>query len=770
VSAVRKWTRLAFEYPSLPVASGLTFAAIAFFAFRPLRLQIPVFRATVPMLAFLIAQGEWRVAQDPRITRASKRFWLIMSWGMFICTAGMVLDIAAVAAGGHLPGLSLTEPGSTLLYPFAGVVWLVALGVFPTAIRGGTERLKITLDVAVVLLGSATFLWYGVVSRRWMPSFGWLALSTELILPALTLVAGFVILRIAMAGANVICRTAMVCFVFAASMAVIPIVLGMHAGTDYGRLGTTIPVLGLTASVFGVVAQRVAGPGRPAAPRTGWRRPFSVLPYSAVIATLALLGVTTASLGWRDRVVVAGVLALCTVVMGRQLTSLSENSRLLSANLELSARLAHQAYHDHLTGLANRALFTERVADALARARVDGGAVAVLFVDLDDFKIINDSLGHQAGDEVLVAVTDRIRTTLRDADVLGRIGGDEFAVLVENHDAESIARRLIGSLDDAFVLSGKQIQVKASVGIATAPGGQPDTDELLRNADVAMYAAKNAHKGCWRSFEPAMLTALLERHQMQAALVEAVEQDEFTVYYQPIVDLVDGAVHGAEALARWRRADGSFVPPERFIPLAEDTGLIGEIDRRVFRQACAQAARWQAGLPAGTPFALHVNVSARQLHRRDLVDDIGKTLADTGLPADRVTLEITETGLGQDADTGIEQLRSLSRLGVHLAIDDFGTGYSSLAYLRRMPVDVLKIDKTFTDELADATENTPLAQVVVALATALHMRTVAEGIEDPGQADRLLALGCRYGQGFHYSRPLPAEEMAELLAAPQRVG
>jgi diguanylate cyclase (GGDEF)-like protein len=531
-------------------------------------------------------------------------------------------------------------------------------------------------------------------------------------------------------------------------------------------------VLGLAASVMGVVAQRMAGPGRPATPRTGWRRPFSVLPYSAVIATLGLLVATTAGLAWRGRVVIVGVLALCLVVMARQLASLWENSRLLSANLDLAARLTHQAYHDHLTGLANRALFTERVADALARARENASTVAVLFVDLDDFKIINDSLGHQAGDEVLVAVTERIRHTLRDADVLGRIGGDEFAVLVENDTGASgtlVAEQVIGALSEAFVLAGKLIQVKASVGIATAPAGQPDTDELLRNADVAMYAAKNAQKGCWRVFEPAMLTALLERHQMQAALVEAVERDEFTVYYQPIVDLVDGAVHGAEALARWQRADGSFVAPERFIPLAEDTGLIGEIDRRVFRQACTQAARWQELLPGGTPFSLHVNLSARHLHRPELVDDIGKTLADTGMPADRVTLEITETGLGQDADAGIEQLRALSRLGVHLAIDDFGTGYSSLAYLRRMPVDVLKIDKTFTDELADAAETTPLAQVVVALATALHMHTVAEGIECPGQADRLLALGCRYGQGFHYSRPLPAEAMGELLAAPQHV-
>jgi EAL domain-containing protein (putative c-di-GMP-specific phosphodiesterase class I) len=280
-----------------------------------------------------------------------------------------------------------------------------------------------------------------------------------------------------------------------------------------------------------------------------------------------------------------------------------------------------------------------------------------------------------------------------------------------------------------------------------------------------MYAAKNANKGCWRVFEPAMLDALLERHQLQEALVLAVERDEFLVYYQPIVDLVDGSLHGAEALARWRLADGSFVPPNRFIPLAEDTGLIHEIDRRILRQACEHAVCWLDQLPAESTFTLHVNLSARELHRPDLVPEIARTLAETGFPAERVTLEITETGLGQDADAAIDQLGRLSSLGVHLAIDDFGTGYSSLAYLRRMPVDVLKIDKTFTDELAGTADDAPLAEAVVALARSLRMHTVAEGIEEADQAGRLLALGCRYGQGFHFARPLPAEHMDKLLQA-----
>jgi predicted signal transduction protein with EAL and GGDEF domain len=475
--------------------------------------------------------------------------------------------------------------------------------------------------------------------------------------------------------------------------------------------------------------------------------------------------------------------------MARQLTALWENSRLLLDNRELTGRMRHQAFHDHLTGLANRTLFTERVSEALAGSRVDGSAVAVLFIDLDDFKIVNDSLGHQIGDELLISVAQRLRSGVPQAELLGRLGGDEFAVLVHGaaaelaepgtgswyagrpaptappvpgHGVEAVAGRVIEVLSTPMRLSDMRISVRASVGIAASTGGGLDTAALLRNADVAMYAAKHAGKGGWCVFRPGMLLALLSRHRMQAALAEAVTRDEFVVHYQPIVRLADGAVHGAEALVRWRRPDGRLMPPGQFIPLAEETGLVGQIDRLVLRRACEQAARWGAELPGGDTFSLHVNLSARELHRRDLVTDVARTLDDSGLPAERLTLEITESGLGQDHDGAIDRLRELTRLGVHLAIDDFGTGYSSLAYLRRMPVDVLKIDKAFTAEL-NGDGVTPLAQAIIALAAALHLDTVAEGVEDSDQAARLLALGCGYGQGFHYAAPLPAEEIAALV-------
>ena len=283
-----------------------------------------------------------------------------------------------------------------------------------------------------------------------------------------------------------------------------------------------------------------------------------------------------------------------------------------------------------------------------------------------------------------------------------------------------------------------------------------------------MYAAKYEHKGGWRFFEPAMLTAVVRRHRLRAALADAVARSEFAVFYQPIVDLLAGSVHGAEALVRWRRPGAAITSPGDFIPLAEETGLVVEIDRFVLDTACREAVRWPVDPSDGRPLSLHVNLSARHLHRPDLVDDVARALCDSGLRPDRLTLEITESGLGHDHEGAIDRLGELVRLGVHLAIDDFGTGYSSLAYLRRMPVDVLKIDKAFTGELTSAVV-APLAQAVIALAAALGMETVAEGIEEPEQVVRLLALGCRYGQGYYYGRPMPAAQMTESLYAQRRM-
>jgi diguanylate cyclase (GGDEF)-like protein len=751
----------------------LAFAAVAWFAFAPADTQRVVFLLMAPVFVALIVHGMWEVAADRGQPVPAVRYWRTLALAMTAFGVGMVVDLVMV-----LRGLEDRDIGETLFYPVGGVLAVAALAMFPTPQRSGPERLRMALDVTTVLLGTATFTWYFLVGDRWRPEDAWDQISDGLILPALTVVAGFAVLRISLAGSKVFRPATTALLVLGALGAAATTAVSPDMETTGGRIASMCYAVTFTVVVLAVRLQLRwrPDPSRPARShltRRGVRMLFAVLPYAAVVGTLVLLLLVLGpGLSEREWAVMAGVLALGVVVIVRQLSALWENARLLGANARLTGQLRHQAFHDPLTGLANRALFTERVTAALADARRTGATVAVLFVDLDDFKVINDSLGHHVGDAVLTAVADRLRAAVPETGLLGRLGGDEFAMLVIEPDsrmtkpetaARSVAGRIVSALADPVSVGGLPVTAMASVGIALAPRGEPPVADLLRNADVAMYSAKNHHKGGWRVFEPTMLDAMLTRHRLQAALTGAMAREEFQVHYQPIVDLVTGAVHGAEALVRWQRPDGTSVAPGDFIPLAEETGLVTEIDRWVLERACHQAALWWQATPDGRPFALHVNLSARYLHRADLVTDVARALRDSDLPPDRLTLEITESGLGHDHQAAIERLGELGRLGVHLAIDDFGTGYSSLAFLRRMPVNTLKIDKTFTAELAGRGGPAPLTQAVIALATTLGMDTVAEGIEEPVQAGRLRALGCRYGQGYLYAEPLSPEAMAEFL-------
>ena len=428
----------------------------------------------------------------------------------------------------------------------------------------------------------------------------------------------------------------------------------------------------------------------------------------------------------------------------------------------LAAQLEHQAFHDSLTDLANRALFNDRVRHALARSRRERGGLAVLFVDLDDFKVVNDSLGHGAGDRLLREVAARLRSCLREHDTVGRLGGDEFAILAEDTDlatARRLAERVLVTLGAPFPLVGGQVTIRASIGIAVDENHALDATQLLRNADIAMDAAKSRGKGAYAVFQSSMLRSVRDRHDVQAALAGAIERRELVVHYQPIVDLHNGRVAGAEALVRWPRPDRGLVPPAEFIPLAEETGLVVELDRFVLRQACRQMAGWTA--QAG-PLLLHVNLSAHHLLRSDLAGNVAAALDDAGLAPECLALEITESVLMHDLEVAIVRLQELKRLGVHLAIDDFGTGYSSLAYLRQMPIDAVKIDKSFVDGVAGGPEESAVARAIIALAGTLHLDTVAEGVEEAEQATALAELGCHLAQGYHFSRPIPAADMGRL--------
>ncbi len=431
---------------------------------------------------------------------------------------------------------------------------------------------------------------------------------------------------------------------------------------------------------------------------------------------------------------------------------------------QLERQLVHQAFHDALTGLPNRALFHDRLGQALARARRDGWPCAVLFLDLDRFKDVNDTLGHDAGDRLLVAVATRLRGGLRDGDTLARLGGDEFVVLLEDvadvGDATRTVTRLLAALTPPLALDGREYRLTASVGIALGRVDHARPEEVVRDADIALYRAKEGGRAGYAVFDPAMQAALVARLDLERDLRQALERGEFLLHYQPIVDLRTGRMIRAKVLARWQHPTRGLVPPGDFIPLAEETGLIAPLGRWVLGEACRQAAAWAA---AGTPVAIAVNLTTREFQHPGLAREVAAALATTGLAARWLGLEITESLAMRDMAATIATLAALGALGVPVAIDDFGTGYSSLAYLKRLPVGALKIDKAFVDGLGTDEEDTAIVATIVTLAHALGLRVVAEGVETAAQADQLLQLGCDLAQGYHFARPLPPAELQALL-------
>jgi diguanylate cyclase (GGDEF)-like protein/PAS domain S-box-containing protein len=445
------------------------------------------------------------------------------------------------------------------------------------------------------------------------------------------------------------------------------------------------------------------------------------------------------------------------------------NSRDISERKAFEAQLQHQAFHDPVTGLANRALFAERVRHAVARTRREHTGLAVIFMDLDDFKTVNDSLGHAAGDRVLLEVAQRLDASVRASDTAARFGGDEFAILLEAiedaQEAADTAERILEDLGRTLTLDHKEIGIRASLGISVVQGeAVADADELIRNADAAMYIAKRDGKGGYRLFEPAMHEGVLRRLELRADLQRAMASDQLELHYQPVVDLRTGATTGVEALLRWRHPERGLVPPDEFIPFAEEMGLIVPIGRWVLREGCRQAVALQAARPEGPPLTMAVNLSVKQLQNSDIVADVRDALETSGLAPAHLTLEITETVMMADTDLAVQRLVELKELGVRLAMDDFGTGYSSLSYLSRFPVDVLKMDRSFLREDA-APEASGLATAVVALGDTLELQVVAEGIELSEQWATLRDLGCDLGQGFLFARPMDADATLAFLRA-----
>jgi diguanylate cyclase (GGDEF)-like protein/PAS domain S-box-containing protein len=442
------------------------------------------------------------------------------------------------------------------------------------------------------------------------------------------------------------------------------------------------------------------------------------------------------------------------------------NMRDISERKAFEDELRHQAFHDSLTGLANRALYEDRVQHALAGSLRAPQSLAVLFLDLDDFKNINDSLGHRAGDALLQGIAARIDPLLRPTDTAARLGGDEFAVLLDGVDgktqARAIAQRILDALRDPFTIDERKLNVTASVGIALNDGSVR-ADEMLRNADIAMYAAKADGKNSIHAFEQKMHTRALERLELRGELQRALVDGQFYLDYQPIVSLEERRAVGAEALVRWHHPTRGRLAPDQFIGLTEETGLIVPLGRWILERACAQTREWQLALAQTQPIYVCVNVSIRQLQEHDFPQTVADVLARTQLDPQSLVLEITEGMLADDQDAIVRQLTLLKRLGLRIAVDDFGTGYSSLSHLRQFPIDILKIDKSFIDELHGDDQKAGLVQGIISLGESLHLDVIAEGIEHQQQADRLKRMHSPLGQGYLFSKPIPPNEVLALM-------
>jgi diguanylate cyclase (GGDEF)-like protein len=493
---------------------------------------------------------------------------------------------------------------------------------------------------------------------------------------------------------------------------------------------------GMAASRFSADSVCVGG----VAPNNDW------LAITIAVLALAILTITTILLVYDSHL---------------ESKTRRHNEQLEQAN----AQLQHVATHDALTGLPNRLLLADRLEQAIARAERQHQRFALIVVDLDRFKSINDSLGHLAGDELLREVAQRLGRVLRKADTLARLGGDEFVLLlnkIENpHDAEIVATKVLEDFARPVTISGLELHISASLGISVSPDDGTDSETLLQHADAAMYHAKKSGRNAYQFFAPAMNAFARERLELENGLRRALEQREFVLHYQPKVDVRTGRIDSAEALVRWRHPKHGLIAPAQFIPLAEETGLILPLGEWVIREACRQAFAWQA---AGLrPLRVAVNLSAQQFRQKNLVGLVRDALAASRLESQYFELELTESAVMDDAEQSIEILRELSELGVRISVDDFGTGYSSLSYLRRLPLDKLKIDRAFIREVVTSRDDAEIVRAIISLAHALRLQVIAEGVETPDQLEFLNGLGCDQYQGFHFSAPIPSNAFVAMM-------
>ena len=703
----------------------------------------------VPFLAFL------RTAGTPTLPAATRRFWRHFTVALGFIGVGVATQPFEALAADN-PGRFAAGP-IMLAFCTVGVGTIMyALFRLPLGEQAPGELLRVYLDAGTVMIAAAIFVWH-YATRGALNENSHTAVYTSLFVTVIALLAVFAVAKFVLSSHHYVDNGAL--RVLAAAMVIGAV--GPMLGAPLAAVDRyLVPDMASTPIVFFLATlaagrQREAGLGRrrrgvvPAA-----RRSFSLLPYAAVAAVDGLLiAVTLGSDGGEPAVVGAAVLTTALVVL-RQLTAFRDNDRLL-------LRLDHGATHDALTQLPNRVLFHSRLQAALAGAT--GRPVAVALIDLDDFKEVNDTLGHEVGDLLLVGVAKRLGEGVRAGDTVARLGGDEFVVVLDDADpaaADLAAERMMKALTQPVYADGHELPIRASIGIADGRTGD-EPSVLLRHADIAMYAAKKVAGTACLHYEPTMATHGTEHAHLGSELREAISGEQLFLLYQPIVSLDDGRIMGAEALVRWAHPTRGTLAPDTFIPVAERTGLIVPLGRWVMRTAFAQLTAWIAEHGEQAPGVLNVNVSARDLREPSFADGVAALLTEHGLTADRIVLEITET-MALEPGQSITNLHRLRSLGVRISLDDFGTGHSTLTLLHDCPIDEIKLDRAFTQARVDG--RPPVAAAVIHLAQVLGLHAVAEGVETAEQAEQLLALGYIAAQGYYFARPMPPAKVSELLS------
>ncbi len=700
--------------------------------------------------ALLAWRASVRCAGWPRLRRS----WRLLALGAAAYLFGDVAQTVYEVAG-HKPYPSVADGFYLVFYP----LMLVGLLSFPTIQRDRSERLRIGLDLAVVALagsGAVVYVVLGPTAVAGGQSPLQAAFSIAYPVGDMMLLVGLasVMLRGSASSASRALQLLAAGLVFYVAADLVYGYMTLHSGYQGGDPVDTLWMIAIALTAAAAAAQLPAAkpePVRPVHEQVAW------LPYP-----VAAVGLT--SLVYYDRhdtffagtamiVLAGGFVALRQYLAQRDLVGAQK-------------QLRHEALHDALTGLPNRVLMLDRAEQMLARSRRHQGQAALLFLDLDGFKDINDTYGHSAGDRFLQTVAKRLTGAVRGADTVARLGGDEFVILLDSPGAwvkpQDVAERLLAVLRAPVDLgdggNARTLTLTASIGIATGP--RDSSEGLLRDADIALYAAKEAGRNRSLGFESSMHTLAEDHLNLVMDLRAAVEEEAFTLAYQPIFDLGSRTITGVEALIRWDHAERGPIPPDVFIPLAEETGLIVPIGRWVLAEACTQAAEWGR---KGHEVGISVNVSGRQLDHPHFLEHVQAALADSGLQSHTLTLEITETTLMHDAIAARQVLTAIKALGVRIAIDDFGTGYSSLAYLRQFPVDALKIDRSFISGIAASSESAALIHTLVQLGKTLGLETLGEGIEDEAQFRRLQREQCEQGQGFLLARPLDLEQLYQFF-------